>query len=426
MQHLPSVALLLSTLVFAAEVPAQDGQFAGKISASDFPWWRGQTRDGHANADQKPPLRWSATENVLWRVPIPGRGHGSATVLGDQVFITAADLESDAQYVICIDRNTGVQKWRKAVHTGGLKTKGNRKQNKKASLASTTIATDGDRLYVNFLNNEAVWTSALSLDGKIVWQKEITKYVVHQGFGSSPAIYQDLLIVSADNKGGGAVVALNRSSGDEVWRHKRPKKPNYSSPVILNAAGKEQLIMIGCDLVTSLDPATGNKNWEFPGATTECVISTVTDGKNIFTSGGYPKNHISAVAADGSGKLVWENKSRAYVPSFLLHDGHLYAVLDAGIAVCFDVADGSEVWKKRLGGTFSSSPVMVGDNVYATNEEGETFIFKAKHDGYKSVAKNKLGENVFSTMTICGSRIYTRVAITEGGKRKEYLYCIGK
>ncbi|QDT12602.1 outer membrane biogenesis protein BamB [Planctomycetes bacterium K23_9] len=396
-----------------------------QVAQADAPWWRGLSRDGQAAADQKPPLHWSSSENVIWRMPIPGRGHGSATVLGDQVFLTAADVDQDAQFVLAFDKRYGKELFRTAVHTGGLKTQGNKKQNKKASLASTTIATDSERLYVNFLNGQAVWTTALSLQGEILWQQKICDYIVHQGYGSSPAIFEDLVIVSADNKGGGKVVGLERATGQVRWQHERPKKPNYSSPIILRAAGKEQLIMTGCELVTSLDPATGKVNWEIEGATTECVTSTVTDGKVVVTSGGYPKNHIAAVAADGTGEVVWENNTRAYVPSLLYRDGFLYAVLDAGVATCLDMSDGSEQWKARLGGTFSSSPVMVGDNIYATNEDGETFVFAVNPEKYESIAKNKLGDNVFATPTICGGKIFARVALQEDGKRNEYLYCLG-
>jgi len=106
-------------------------------------------------------------------------------------------------------------------------------------------------------------------------------------------------------------------TGDLVWSHDRPKIPNYTSPVIVNAAGREQLVFTGCNLVSSFEPLTGKTLWEVAGATEECVTSTVTDGEVIFTSGGYPKNHLAAVRADGSGKIVWEKGVRVYVPSML-------------------------------------------------------------------------------------------------------------
>jgi outer membrane protein assembly factor BamB len=152
----------------------------------------------------------------------------------------------------------------------------------------------------------------------------------------------------------------------------------------------------------------------------------VTDGKRVFTSGGYPKNHMSAVLADGSGKLAWETGTRVYVPSLLVRDGHLYGVLDAGFAACWRCDTGKEVWKERLDGTFSASPVLVGERVFATNESGKTFVFKATPDGFTQVAVNKLGEEVYATPAVCGNRIYMRAASQANGKRQEHLYCIGK
>ncbi|MGH7223912.1 MAG: PQQ-binding-like beta-propeller repeat protein, partial [Gemmataceae bacterium] len=300
------------------------------------------------------------------------------------------------------------------------------KGNKKASLASSTVACDGQRLFINFLHAGAVYTTALSREGKKLWQTKITDYVVHQGYGSSPALYGTLVIVSADNKGGGAIAALDRANGKVIWKRERPKTPNYASPIILNVAGRDQLLLTGCNLVTSLDPLSGKQFWEIKGATTECVTSTVTDGQLIFTSGGYPKNHVSAVRGDGSGETVWEKKTRVYVPSMIARNGYLYAVLDSGMAVCWKCASGEEVWKGRLGGTFSASLVLVGEHLFATNESGRTFIFKASPEEFKLVGENRLGSEVIATPAICGSHIYMRVAASEKGQRQEMLYCLSK
>jgi len=392
------------------------------VSATDWPWWRGPNRNGIAAADQSPPQSWSEDENVLWSSPLPGRGHGSATVVGDQVFIATADEEREIQSVICFDRHTGDQRWKTDVHTGGFTKEGN----KKSTQASSTVACDGKRLFINFLNGGALHTTALNRDGKQLWQKKISDYVVHQGYGSSPALYQSLVVVSADNKGGGAIAGLERATGKIVWKNNRPAVPNYASPIILKVAGREQLLFIGCDLVSSFEPLSGKTNWEVAGSTTECVTSTVTDGQLIFTSGGYPKNHISAVRADGSGEIVWENKTRMYVPSMMVHKGHLYGVADNGVAMCWKCDTGKDVWKQRLGGTFFSSPIMVGEHIYATSDGGQTFIFKATQAGFQEVAKNELGDEVYATPTICGSRIYMRVAFHTDDGRKERLYCLGR
>ena len=391
-----------------------------KIPETDWPWWRGPNRNGEAAPNQTPPTQWAADRNIVWKSPLVGRGHGSPTLVGSHIYIQTADESTGAQMVLCLDRATGNPLWKTVVHASG----GMRK-NSKSTAASSSPACDGQHVIVNFPNNGAMMTTALNLDGQQVWQTKICDYIEHQGYGSSPALYQSLAIISADTKAGGSIAGLDRSTGQIVWRRERPKLPNYPSPILMHVAGKDQMVMTGCDLFSSFEPLTGNTIWEVPGATTECVTSTVTDGKRVFSSGGYPKNHISAVLADGSGKLDWENESRVYVPSLLVREGALYGVLDTGIAVCWSTETGKELWKNRLGGTVSSSPVLVGDKIYATNESGDTFIYKADPKEYQEIGKNHLGDQVLSTMVICDSRIYYRAATLNGDDRQEFLYCIG-
>jgi outer membrane protein assembly factor BamB len=413
--------LLLIVPVVPADEPDGVAAKTPTFPPTDWPWWRGPTRDGVAAANQSPPLQWGEGKNIRWKASIPGRGHGSPIVVGTRVFLATADHDAETQSVICLDRATGKQLWQTIVHKGGFEKGGNAK----SSLASSTPACDGERVFINFLHDKAIYTTALDLDGKQLWQVKVTGYVLHQGFGSSPAVYRGLVIVSADNKGTGVIAAFERATGKLVWSHERPKLPNYASPVILTAAGREQLVLTGCDLVTALDPLTGSRLWEVKGATTECVTSTVTDGTVVITSGGYPKNHISAVAADGSGKVVWENKVRVYVPSLLSSGGHLYGILDDGQAACWAFGTGAEKWRARLGGTFSASPILAGGHVFATNETGKTYVFKASPDSFEPVAENQLGTEVFASPVICGNRIYIRAAVKTQGRREESLYCVG-
>lgn len=409
-------------LFLGVSLPVAAADPSSTTSDSDWPWWRGPQRNGIASPNQTPPTTWSETENVVWKAPIPGRGHGSPTVVGDQVLVATAEHDRQVQSVLCFHRQTGALLWQTVIHEGGFETKGNAK----SSLASSTVACDGPRLFINFLNAGAIHTTALDRSGKKLWQTKVSDYILHQGFGSSPAVYGSLLLVSADNKGGGLIAGLNRETGEIVWTHARPKFPNYASPIVLTVAGREQLLLTGCDLVTSLDPATGKKLWEIEGSTTECVTSTVTDGQRIFTSGGYPTNHVSAVMADGSGTVAWKNSTRVYVPSMLARDGYLYGVLDAGVAMCWKSDTGEEVWKERLPGTFSASPVLVGDTMYATNEAGKTYVFKATPKGYELISEPQLGTEVFATPTIVGSRVYQRVAFQQNGKREEVIYSLGQ
>lgn len=395
-----------------------------KFAKSDWPWWRGPARNGVAESTKMPVTSWSDDNNIVWETPIPGRSHGSITVLGDRIYVPYAIQSEQVQAIAAFDRKTGQ---RIELDNGGVvhKDKFIGGLNKKATHASTTIATDGHSLFAGFVNDKAAWLTSLDLDGGHKWRYRISDYKVHQGYGSSPAIYKDLVIVSSDNKLGGAIAALNRMTGEEVWKIQRPKDPNYPSPIIVTAAGTDQLIMTGNNLVTSIDPLTGKKNWEVKGATTECVTSTVTNGDLVYTSGGYPTNHVSAVKADGSGEVVWKNKTRVYVPSMLIRDNYLYAVADAGFAVCWKADTGEQMWRGRIGGTFSASPVMVGDLIYATNEAGETSIFKANPSKFELVSKNKLGDIVFATPTISDGRIFMRIARMKNDQRQESIVCIG-
>jgi len=420
------VFLVLICAVFVLPAEAQDASDLANdkidVNVSDWPWWRGPNRNGVAHSDQDPPVNWDTNTNVAWKADVPGYGHGSPIVVGDRVFLNSADEESKSQFVLCFDRNTGKQLWKTDVHVDGFPSK----MNKKATHASSTPASDGKSIFVSFMSHGAVYATSLDLNGKQRWQERITDYVVHQGYGASPCLYQGLVIVGADNKKAGALAALDKDTGVIVWKRERPNKPNYPSPIVLNVSGKDQLLLTGCELVTSLSPLDGKELWEIEGSTTECVTSTVTDGNLIYTSGGYPDNHMSAVRADGSGKIVWQNRNRVYVPSLVAHDGYLYGVLDAGVAMCWECATGKEMWKQRVGGTFSSSPVIVNDRVYVSNEEGETFVFAATSEKYEQIAKNQLGQIVFATPAFCDDRIYTRVATLVAGIRQETLYCLAK
>lgn len=390
------------------------------ISADDWPWWRGPSHDGHAVASPKVPLRWSDTENVLWTATVPGRGSSSPTVVGERVYLTSCDEAVGSQSVYAFDRGDGRLVWARQVHPSGAMRKHDR-----STGASSTVACDGDRLFVAFPTSGHVVITALSLEGEQRWQTVLCDYSIHQGYGASPFLYKDTVMVVADHTGGGAVAALDRRTGKVVWKKGRPPTPNYSSPVVFRLFGRDQLILTGCDKVISYDPATGDTLWEREGATTECVTTPIADGERVFTSGGYPRNHVSAVRADGSAKIDWENGEREYVPSMLVRDGHLYGVLDAGVAVCWESATGRQKWKHRLGGNFSASPVLLGDVILATNETGETHVFRASPDRFESLAVNTLGTEAWATPSICGERIYMRVASGSGPERREKLICIG-
>src|SRR5260221_14037471 len=280
------------------------------VSAADWPAWRGPTRDGIAAPGQNPPVRWSETEGIQWKAPVPGRGHGSPTVVGNRIFLATADQGKHTQSVLCLDRRTGKLLWQSEVH-GSSADSG---KHSNSSAASSTVACDGERLFINFLNGGAVHTTALDLDGKILWQQKICDYVVQQGFGSSPVIPGSLVLVSADHRGGGVIVGLDRKTGHIVWSESRPKLPNYPTPSILQAGGRAQMVLAGCNLISSFDPSSGQKLWEVNGSTEECVVTAVTDGERVFVSGGYSEKKTPAIVGDGSGKDALQKKTRAFFP----------------------------------------------------------------------------------------------------------------
>ena len=407
-------------LIFTGLLNAHAAQ--PKFQPTDWPAWRGLRGDGHAKAVLGLPVKWSATENVVWKSPLPGRGHSTPTIVGNRIFLATADAETQVQSVLCLDKGTGRVVWQTPVHKGSFMKGGN----KHKSNASSAVVCDGEQLYVSFPNDGKIFTTALGMAGKVLWQTAVSDYVIHQGFGTSPMVYKNVVVAKADSKKiGGAVAGLNKKTGKVIWKIKRPKYPNYTTPVMITAYGKLQMVFAGAELITSIDPLTGKKHWEFPGSTQECVTTAVTDGKRIFVSGGWPKNHIAAIEADGSGKITWQNTARVYVPSMLMKDGHLYATLDAGFAVCWESATGKELWKERLGGAFFASPVLVGERIYATNLAGKTFVYSTDPKEFKLLATNQLGNEVYASPIVSGNRLYLRVAFKDAS-RQEWLYCIGK
>jgi outer membrane protein assembly factor BamB len=395
--------------------------FATSILAADWPAWRGPTGDGHAAAGQKLPVKWSESENLIWKAEVRGRGHGSPIVMGGQVLLATADVETEEQLVLSFDRATGKSRWEAVVHRGNLNTKGH----KISSQASSDVVSDGERLFVNFLNNGAIFTTALDLSGKQLWQRRVCDFQVHQGFGSSPVVYQNIVLVSADHRGGGKMTGLNKLTGEIVWQQDRPPVANYASPGIVNAAGQVQAVLAGCNKVESFDPLTGKKLWSIDGSTEETVVTAVTDGRRVFLGGGYPKNHTMALEADGSGKIAWENVTKTYVPSMIVKSGHVFAVGDAGRAVCWNSATGEERWSEKVDREFYGSPVMADSRIYVTSKGGVTSVFEATPEKFTLLGQNPLGDESFSTPTICDDRIYLRSAKTSA-TRQEFLWCVGE
>lgn len=204
---------LLSPLFIATFVLATVAH-AASIAPTDWPAWRGPTRDGIAAPGQNPPTEWSETQNILWKVPLPGRGHSSPTVVGERIYLATADPVKRAQSVLCLDRKTGKLVWQTEVHAANAESG----KHANSTAASSTVACDGERLFINFLNGGAVHTSALDLSGKLLWQRKVCDFVAHQGFASSPVLHAGLVLVAADHRGGGVVTGLSQKLASPLER----------------------------------------------------------------------------------------------------------------------------------------------------------------------------------------------------------------
>lgn len=394
----------------------QNTNAAKTPSDEDWPWWRGIHRDNHATGPV-PPTTWSKDENIVWKVDVPGRGHATPILWGDQVFIATADEESQEQFLIAYDRATGTERWETKLHQGGWP-----QIHSKNSQASPTPACDGNAIFTATARAEAIWISAVDLEGNILWQKEAGPFDAPHGYGSSPVIYNSYLIVQSDNKSGGFVAALDRTTGDIVWRVRRARNDSYGTPVVAHVAGRDQLLTSGQDVVVSYDPATGNELWRCGGPSEATANTMAFRDDVVFASGGYSDTFVMAIRADGSGDVtsthvLWKEQFKMYVPSGLVIDDRLLVMGDNGVAVCYSAVDGSQIWKERIGGAFSASPVLIQDIVYVPDEKGVVHVFKASGKKREKIAQNDLEDGGMASPVIANGRIYLRTAHS--------LYCIG-
>jgi hypothetical protein len=406
----------------ASAQPAAERTIASspQVAEGDWPWWRGPTLDGKSQ-DEQVVTKWGRAENVLWEAKVPGRGHSSPIVCGERVFLTTADEATHKQYVLAFDRKTGKPLWSTLAHAAEFTRK-----NPKNSYASATPACDSQRVYSVFLNRDGLHVTATNLDGKILWQTKVGAFQSQHGYGSSPVLFKSLVLINGDSLKDCFVAALDRKTGAVVWRTARKttgKNGSYATPIVAQLAGRPQLILTGMSEVSSYDPETGKLIWSCAGPSEVTGCTAACSDKLVFATGGYPEKEILAIRADGTGDvtkshIVWRSgKGVAYVPSPLYHEGHLYVVADGAMVTCFKAATGEQVWQERLQGGFTSSPVLVGDLLYVTNEAGKTFVLKTGPK-FKVVAVNALEGGVLATPAVCGGRLFLR---TSG-----HLYCIGR
>lgn len=390
---------------------------------NDAQWarWRGPQGDGHA-VGQSPVTTWSDTSNVIWKSKVPGKGHSSPIVVADKIFLTTADQANQTQSVLCYDRNTGQQLWSTLINTGGLP----KKIHLKNTHASPSIAVNGDLVFALFLNHEQQVLTALNFGGDVVWEKSIGPYKGKYpfGVGASPIAYRDSVIVPHENEASSKIYAVVAETGEKKWSARR-NHTNYSTPVVANTGGKEQLLISGQSSVASFDPDTGKKNWSLPAKWAVTCGTAVWDQDRVYTSGGFPVQQTIAVSSDGK-KEVWDAPIKAYEQSMIIVDGHLYVLTDRGVISCFNGATGKVTWKTRFEGPVSASPIYANGNIYFTAESGKTMVVKADPTSFQKVATNQLGTDAFASFAVVDDKIITRVGDRSTGQYQQWLYCLGE
>ena len=408
---------------------------AGLIRAENWPGWRGPSGDG-VSAGKGIPTKWSSTENIAWRIAVPGEGHSSPIVWGDKVFLTSSLTEKNKRILLCIDRLSGQTVWQRDVVQSPPETihRLNRR-------ASGTPATDGKQVYVTFMRAEGdeviapnvgserlitpgkIIVAAYDLDGNEKWKTNVGDFLSAHGFNTCPVLFEDLVILNGDHDGNAYLVALDRQSGRQRWRTRRENKTrSYVTPIIREIDGITQMILSGSLCIASYDPRNGKRHWIVDGPTEQFVASMVYDGKYVFATGGYPERHTLAIRPGGKGNvtdthIAWRTtRGAAYVPSPIISGRYLLMVADSGIASCFEARTGKRHWMERLPGGHSPSPVSADGLVYFVSDRGVTTIIRPS-ETFAVIAKNELGEPVSASPAISQGQIFLRT--------HQHLYCIG-
>ncbi len=437
---------LVTALAFAAPGPAPDG-------AKFWPQWRGPLASGAAPAGD-PPVQWSESQNIKWKLAIPGLGSSTPIVWGDRIYVltaistdkpapAAAAAEPPAgsgprrgprgvtpthiqQFaVLAISRKDGKILWQRVVREA-LPHEGHHPTN---TWASHSAVTDGERIYAYFGSNGLY---CLDMNGSVKWEKDFGDMTTRNGFGegASPALASGKLVVIWDHEGEDFIVALDSKTGKELWRTAREEPTSWSTPLVVEHAGKKQIFTSATNRVRSYDLETGKLLWEGPGLTPNAIPSPVAGDGMVYATSGFRGNALLAIrlaAAQGdisasADAIAWKyDRDTPYVPSPLLYDGQIYILKsNNGILTTFDAKTGEKIYgEQRIEAVPNvyASPVGAAGRVYIAGREGSVAVIQHGRD-FKLLAANKLDDGFDASPVVVDKELYLR------GRKS--LYCIAE
>ncbi len=377
------------------------------VCPAGWPQFRGPGGQGHSS-ERDLPLEWSEDKNIIWKVPIPGLGWSSPVIQGDRIWLTTALGEGRSLRTVSIHRKDG----RVLSEVEVFLNNDPARIHSKNSHASPTPILEDDRVYVHF---GASGTACLSSEGQILWRTQLEYETMH-GPGGSPTLFGDLLIVSCDGTNVQYVVALEKRTGQIRWKQSREKgRMAFSTPLVIQEQGVDQVVSTGGDRVVSYDPMTGKEIWWFPYDGFSLVPRPVYGLGLVYVCSGFNSPVLYAIRPSGRGNLAgshlaWSlSKGVPFNPSPVLVGDELYVVSDRGVLSCLDARTGGILWKERLGGNFSASPLAAPERIYFLNEEGETTVL-APGKEFKKLATNSVDGRTQASLAAADNAIYLRSA----------------
>lgn len=391
-----------------------------KFGETDWPWWRGPMRDNIVRTKKDAPTQWGEAKNLLWRTPIAGSGHSTPIIFKDHLYFTTGEGTTEAAklFLVSVNKTTGKQDWKVELYSGPWS-----KLHKDNNFASASVACDGERLFVTYENGEKLGMLATDLNGKIVWKKWIANYFCAWGISTSPIPYKSALIMAIEGQPGSWMLALNRATGDVIYRRElRKVKQSYCTPMIATIKGKDQILQVGGETTRGYNAATGELIWECKGPATFCVATPAVNGDMIYATGGYPQREMLAIRADGKGDVtdshvVWKTDAKVgYVPSPLYYEGVLYAVSDSGLFRAYDALTGKILWDHNFDAPFYSSPLLVHGKIYLFDRKGKGHVIPVGREK-GTIVTSELPAGACATPVVMDGKLYIRT-FTD-------LYCFG-